>query len=305
MTTTTIGTFAQQCLDALHEMGGYRSLDDIARWVNSSAGRSVQGRHVAQALGRLPEGTVLEDGEGGYAAAAAAAAAPPAAAEGAAASDNPLLDLSIDDLRARYAEVFGEPTRSTNRRYLLHRLGEALRERGDIPPATASDLSGLTTEELQARYAEVFGRPTKSTDRRYLAWRINQGRRGIGVELKRAASPRLGMSADDLRAEYERVVGRATTSTNRRYLLWKIAQAEQGKVATGPVGRSYDEFTVFKTIPFRLPTEHADTLDAAWKVLGYVSRMDFLRAALREKLESSAVRIDGMTALIDELTPQA
>ena len=313
-TTDTKKNLAQECLETLQALGGYQDLTTLAGAVNAATGRSVQGRHVAQALARLPIGTTMTDDQGRYAASEPADGAPAAAAEPADGADgaaepagdaNPLLDMTIDDLAAKYAAVFGKPTASLNRRYLLHRLGQALREKGEIPRHETNPLTGSGVDDLQAKYQEVFGRPTTSTDRRYLLFRISQGQRGIGVETKRTANDLLDLTIEALAAKYLEVVGRPTTSTNRRYLLWKISQASQGKVTTGPATRGYAEGTDFKVIPFRIPTATADTLDAAWKMMGFATRMDFLRAALRDKLAASgAVRtIDGIDALLEELEP--
>ncbi len=89
------------------------------------------------------------------------------------------------------------------------------------------------------------------------------------------------MSVEDLRAEYLRVIGRETGSTDRRYLLWKISEATKGKITIGAVEkRAPRDKTATQVLPLGMERTVVAKLDAAWKALGFKSRMAFIRDAM-------------------------
>ena len=102
------------------------------------------------------------------------------------------------------------------------------------------------------------------------------------------------LATDDLRALYVDVIGRDTGSTHDGYLVWKIREAMKGRIPLGEVSgggaRSATptdgEPVEQKVIPIRLPADTADAMDAAWRRHGFKSRMDFIRAALADKLRA-------------------
>lgn len=112
-----------------------------------------------------------------------------------------LADARLPELRARYEEVLGEPTRAPNRVYLLRRIREGLeakaeasREaRGASGGRRGSDgLTKLSVDELRARYAQVVGRSTGSEDKGYLVWKIRMAQSGkvrVGPPRERKHAP--------------------------------------------------------------------------------------------------------------------
>jgi hypothetical protein len=106
---------------------------------------------------------------------------------------------TVEDLRARYLEVLGRPTRSKDRAYLWRQIRGAETGRVAIGPRGAKRGGGRrgalgleSVDDLRARYVAVIGRPTTSVDRDYLIWKIRAaesgklgvGRRGAGERRK-------------------------------------------------------------------------------------------------------------------------
>jgi Protein of unknown function (DUF2924) len=78
-----------------------------------------------------------------------------------------LATMSVNELRAKYAEVFGEPTQSRNKAYLQKKLAaklQTLREGGLSPRARAraADLAPKALERLEGATAERARRPRAS-----------------------------------------------------------------------------------------------------------------------------------------------
>lgn len=93
-----------------------------------------------------------------------------------------------------------------------------------------------------------------------------------------ATKRKRNMTIDDLVAEYERVIQRSTTSRSRRYLLWKLAEAAHGRIPLGPVQRRTPRDKAdLQVLPLSMGRPVVAKLDAAWKALGFKSRMAFLR----------------------------
>ncbi len=89
------------------------------------------------------------------------------------------------------------------------------------------------------------------------------------------------MSIEDLRAEYLRVIGRETGSTDRRYLMWKLSEAAKGKITVGAIEkRAPRDKSHVQVLPLGMERTVVAKLDAAWKALGFKSRMAFLRDAM-------------------------
>ena len=71
----------------------------------------------------------------------------------------PLASMTVAELRARYAEVFGEPSHSRNKPYLIKKLARKLQERaeGGLSPrarARAAELAPKALERLRDGLAE-------------------------------------------------------------------------------------------------------------------------------------------------------
>ena len=96
------------------------------------------------------------------------------------------------------------------------------------------------------------------------------------------------LTTDELRAKYLEVVGRPTGSDNRAYLIWKINEARKGRVPVGPVQRQAkrDADVKMMVLPLRMAEPDVEAIDAAWKRLGFKSRMAFIREAMGLVLEA-------------------
>ncbi|MCB9666480.1 MAG: hypothetical protein H6732_20385 [Alphaproteobacteria bacterium] len=94
------------------------------------------------------------------------------------------------------------------------------------------------------------------------------------------------------------MVGRRTGSTHRGYLVWKIREARKGNIPVGPSQRppKRDPGTKMMVLPLRMAEPDVEVLDAAWKRLGFKSRMAFLRHAMASALHAGG-DIDAAIAL--------
>jgi len=169
-----------------------------------------------------------------------------------------LAKLRLSELRAEYAKLVGEPTRSPNRTFLLRKITEAL----NSPVAAASKQAGARKDSAKAT-------PTP------------------GAATADAAAPKQrgrfsALSVAELQAKYREVVGRDTGSDDRGYLIWKIREAENGRVPVGP--RRIHATGDMTTLPFRIPTEAIKVMDDAWRARGVKSRNRFLQDAVSHYL---------------------
>jgi hypothetical protein len=86
------------------------------------------------------------------------------------------------------------------------------------------------------------------------------------------------MTIEELRAEFQRVTGRDTNSSDRRYLLWRLSPGGLRRSPAGPVEkRAPREKADLQVLPLSMGRPVVAKLDAAWKALGFKSRMAFLR----------------------------
>jgi hypothetical protein len=162
----------------------------------------------------------------------------------------------LPELRAEYAKIIGETTRSPNRTFLLRKIGEAL-----STAATAAK-QPRPRKAAQASQAQGDAAPAASAPKQ----------RGRFTAL----------SVADLKAKYREVIGRDTGSDDRAYLIWKIREAENGRIPLGPRAvRAAGDMT---TLPFRIPTTASDAMDEAWREQGVKSRNRFLQDAVSHYL---------------------
>jgi hypothetical protein len=225
-----------------------------------------------------------------------------------------LKTLNLTELRARFAEVIGEPTKAVNKAHLVRRITEALEARAAETPAQDSVVEALPDESTPAETEPTQAAPTP-------AQAAPAGPVGEEPEFLDEApdaadssqestpdepaaepswpatkvAPKLSkMDVDALRKRYVEVVGRKTGSREKSYLIWKIRQVEKGKV---PVGsresrRSSAEPQDIKVLPLRLEADLVEQLDQARERLGLKSRMDLFRRALHSfLLEAGEVRV--------------
>ena len=184
-----------------------------------------------------------------------------------------LKQLRLPELRARYAEVFGDGTRCPNKTWIARKIAEAQAQDDDAstPPADepTPDDDGATEDEQQDDGAVT----------------------GEGVKLSQ-------LTVEELRQRYREVVGRGTGSSHKRYLIWKIRQAQKGRVPVGPRSRRRDgEVADFKILPLRMEAELVTQLDEARERLGLKSRMELFRRSLHAfLLEAGEVRVAEMFA---------
>ncbi|WP_037584060.1 DUF2924 domain-containing protein [Stigmatella aurantiaca] len=180
-----------------------------------------------------------------------------------------LESMSVTELRARYLEVVGEETRSTNKTHLIRRIEEALaakKRRGPSRRATAAAPSAPAAPA--ATPSAPAAAPAAGTQ----------------------PAPRRGrfanMSLAELQAKYSEVVGRPTGSSDTSYLKWKIREAEAGRVPVGP--RPEREVKVRedgkRVIPLTYDAEALAALDKAWREAGLPSRARFFRRAVHREL---------------------
>jgi hypothetical protein len=168
-----------------------------------------------------------------------------------------LAKLRLPELRAEYAKLVGEPTRSPNRTFLLRKITEAL--------STAV----AARKEAGGRRDSTKATPTP------------------GASTSEAAAPKprgrfSALSVAELQAKYREIVGRDTGSDDRGYLIWKIREAENGRVPVGP--RRVHTAGDMTTLPFRIPTKAIKVMDDAWRARGVKSRNRFLQDAVSHYL---------------------
>ncbi len=159
-----------------------------------------------------------------------------------------LEDARLPELRAKYEEVIGEPTRAPNRTYLLRRIRE-----------------GLEARERASR------------ERR-------GGRRARSSRAGRATERLSELSVADLQARYLEEVGRATASVNKNYLVWKIRMARAGKVRVGPARERKHEPGDTQVVPLTLPRGAVAALDEVVERTTFGNRSAFLRRAIHDLL---------------------
>jgi hypothetical protein len=161
----------------------------------------------------------------------------------------------LPELRAEYAKIVGETTRSPNRTFLLRKIAEALS-------------SNAAPKQLRPRKA---AQATQTQDDAAPATPAPKQRGRF-----------TGLSVAELKAKYREVIGRDTGSDDRAYLIWKIREAENGRIPIGPRPiRAAGDMT---TLPFRIPTTASDAMDEAWHEQGVKSRNRFLQDAVSHYL---------------------
>jgi len=95
------------------------------------------------------------------------------------------------------------------------------------------------------------------------------------------------LTVEQLQARYLAVVGRPTGSTNTAYMIWKIREARKGRITVGPRKNAKREGVTYKVLPLRMEGELVDKLDDARARLGFPSRMNLFRKALKSYLTSA------------------
>lgn len=162
-----------------------------------------------------------------------------------------LSTLRLPELQLRFAEIVGEPTRSPNKTFLLRRIGEALEAREAREQQTNAEppTPATTTTEPSPK-----------------------------VKLSK-------LSVAELQAMYREVVGRETRSSDSAYLVWKLRQAQKGRVRIGPIERrATGETAEIKVLPLRMTAAEVESLDEAWRRLGFKSRTAMIREAIEGML---------------------
>lgn len=157
-----------------------------------------------------------------------------------------LSKLRLPELQARFAEMFGEPTRSPNKTFLLRKIGEALEAHEQQTSAEPTTPATSTTE----------------------------------------ASPRVKLtklSVPELQALHRELIGRGTTSTDSAYLVWRVRQAQKGRIKAGPIERHEPgDSADLKVLPLRMTAAEVAALDAGWRRLGFKSRTAMLKKAIAD-----------------------
>jgi hypothetical protein len=181
-----------------------------------------------------------------------------------------LRKMKLNELRAKFAEVTGEKTRSPNKTFLIRRITEALQ---------AADAKAEKVPEAAAPDAEVIAQ----------------------VEPASTDGKLTRLNVHELQARYLEVVGRPTGSTNKAYLIWKIREAQKGRIPLGQRKNAHREGVTFKVLPLRMEAAVVDKLDEAWRSRGIKNRMEFFRGALCHYLkelgaEDAAARFADATA---------
>jgi hypothetical protein len=214
-----------------------------------------------------------------------------------------LTALRLPELKARYEQALGKPTRWPNRTYLIRSICNAVQGNvtDDAPDAEelarsqddpivlsdddvedADDAEGHVVPPNSANVAPAAADATAVPGEPEDAPNAPKGRqRRRRVE----QSPRgrfSSMTIDELQRKYVEIVGRPTASSHRGYLAWKIREAEKGRVPVGPrQHRARDTAPAdVKILPLRLDAEAVEAMDAAWRDRGMKTRMEFLRRAL-------------------------
>jgi hypothetical protein len=179
--------------------------------------------------------------------------------------------MKLNELHAKFAEVFGKGTRSHNKAFLIRKITEALQaEGGALRKKNASPNANTTTETA---FATKNTSPAAGTTEQ------------IPEDLPEKAAEKLTkLTVPELQTLYLKVVGRSTGSSNAAYLLWKIREARKGRVPVGPRKSARNGDVTFKILPLRMEAAIVDKLDQAWKRLGLHSRMDLFRKAVQSYL---------------------
>jgi hypothetical protein len=167
-----------------------------------------------------------------------------------------LAKARLPELRAEYAEIVGETTRSPNRTFLLRKISETL---------TAASANGNPSTPRKASKATQASGATTAE--------------GAAAKQRGRFS---ALTIPELKAKYLEVVGRETGSSDRAYLIWKIREAESGRVPVGP--RKVHAAGDMTTLPFRIPTAASEAMDEAWRARGVKSRNRFLQDAVAHYL---------------------
>lgn len=163
--------------------------------------------------------------------------------------------VRLPELRAEYAKIVGETTRSPNRTFLLRKIGEAL----GTDAAAKQPRPRKAAQATQAQGDAAPAAPAPKQRGRFAA-----------------------LSVAELKAKYREVIGRDTGSDDRAYLIWKIREAENGRIPIGPRAvRAAGDMT---TLPFRIATTASDAMDEAWREQGVKSRNRFLQDAVSHYL---------------------
>jgi hypothetical protein len=179
--------------------------------------------------------------------------------------------MKLNELHAKFAEVFGKDTRSHNKVFLVRKITEALQaEGGASRKKNARPSANATTKTAGG---------TESTPH------VGATTEQIPEDLSEKAAEKLTkLTVPELQALYLKVVGRSTGSSNAAYLLWKIREARKGRVPVGPRKSARNGDVTFKILPLRMEAATVDKLDQAWKRLGLHSRMDLFRKAVQSYL---------------------
>jgi hypothetical protein len=205
-----------------------------------------------------------------------------------------LLEMAHKDVKARYQAMFGEPPRSPNKVWMVNQMEEEYARRKAARSAAASAAAAprervrsrrRATEPEAAEQAAEEQRPDASE----AATEDASGGAPSPIAPATHVRGRLrSMTVEELRARYEQKVGRATSSVDKGYLVWKIREAEKGKIRVGPVAPGQRREGALagadKTLPLTLSASAVEAMDAAWRRGGFMSRMSFMRAAIREAL---------------------
>ena len=84
---------------------------------------------------------------------------------------------------------------------------------------------------------------------------------------------------------YREVIGRETRSSDSAYLVWKLRQAQKGRIRVGPMARrAPGEAADVKVLPLRMTAAEVESLDEAWRRLGFKSRTAMLKKAIEAML---------------------
>jgi hypothetical protein len=166
---------------------------------------------------------------------------------------------------------------------------------------TLESLSKLRLPELQARFAEIVGEPTRSPNKTFLLRKISEALEAH--EMQTNAEPTTAattttapsvkakltkLSVPELQATYREVIGRGTRSSDSAYLVWKLRQAQKGRIRVGPIERrAPGEAANVKVLPLRMTAAEVETLDEAWRRLGFKSRTAMIRKAIEECLRQA------------------
>ena len=171
-----------------------------------------------------------------------------------------LADARLPELRAKYEEVLGEPTRAPNKTYLLRRIRE-----------------GLEAKEQGAKEARKGTKASKPRNRKDA---------GDASRKERSSDGLTKLTVEELRARYLQEVGRETDSDNKGYLIWKVRMARAGKVRVGPARERKHEPGTTQVVPLTLPRDSVAALDEVVEGTTFENRSAFLRRAIYDLLKN-------------------